>query len=144
MEEHYNVSDPRQTALALGRFEESGALTGPYGATVVNSGYLLACTDADAMKASFVPDYELVEVRLVPLRCITGSDRQAFEQLPSGEKLPMRHHLGYQRVSAAKQLVASASAEAISPSVAPPGGDAAASGGRQPRGMLALDPPHSY
>ena len=143
MEEHYDVSDPRQATLALSRFEESGALTGPYGATVVNSGYLLACTDADAMKASFVPNYELVDVRLVPLRCITGSDRQAFEQLPSGEKLPMRHHLGYQRVSAAKQLVASASAEAIAPSTAPPGGDAAASHGRRPSGVLALDSPQS-
>jgi hypothetical protein len=141
MEEHYNQPGPRQTALALSRFETSGALTGPYGATVANSGYLLACTDADAMAASFVPNSELLAVRLVPLRCLTGSDRQTFEKLPSGEKLAMRHHLGFRRVSAAKQLAASAAAEVVSQSWAPPGGDVSVLGGRLSAGPQVLEPP---
>ena len=138
MEEHYNLSNPGQTALALAKFDESGALTGPFGATTVNSGYLLACKDADAMRASFVPNSELVDVRLVPLRCLTGSDRQAFEQLPSGEKLPMRHHLGYQRVNAAKRLMASAAAGAASPPSAPPSGGTGVSPSGAERGTPRL------
>ena len=117
-EEHLGVRDLAEARRKLLGWERDSAITGPYGGTQHNSGFLLAVADLDEVAASFTPNAEFSEIRCVPLHSLIGSAHTAGEQLPGGETLAMRNHLGYLRVAAAKVQFPRASAQALgSPSV---------------------------
>ena len=112
-EEHLGEHDLLKARRQLSTWEHDSAITGPYGSTRFNSGFLLAVENLDEVLASFAPNRELKEIRCVSLHHLTGSEYT--EQLPGGETLVMRNHLGYLRVQAAKTLLPRARAQAQVP-----------------------------